>query len=311
MYAVLHRERDSGRNEGKVYYNVDVYLDRGESHVRRPATPECVPTAALLRLAELADARSMPLELTCVKRRRFVSAQIAERFLRWVAEKGQLKGEARELYERILDYIRGDLVAVSIRSIRKKPYSGYVYDLSVPGTESFIGGDIPVLLHNTGHGGLTTLHAEHIDAAVKRLTSPPMNIPQSYIPLMNFALVIKRVMLYRPDGSYFIARRITNVWEVLDYNEYDEVAKWLPAKDRHELYTEKSKLLRDIAESRGKDERWIEEELERRRTVLQWMRAKGIRFYKDVATIVHKYYAKPLSVYEVALRELREIKGGV
>lgn len=160
----------------------------------------------------------------------------------------------------------------------------------------------------TGHGGLTTLHAEHIDAAVKRLTSPPMNIPQSYIPLMNFALVIKRVMLYRPDGTYFIARRITNVWEIHSYNEYEEVARWLPARDRHELYVERSRLLRSIAEERGKDEKWIEEELDRRRLILQWMRAKGIRHYRDVATVVHRYYAKPMSVYEIALRELKELR---
>ena len=162
----------------------------------------------------------------------------------------------------------------------------------------------------TGHGGLTTLHAEHIDAAVKRLTSPPMNIPQSYIPLMNFALVIKRVMLYRPDGTYFIARRITNVWEIHNYSEYEEVARWLPAKDRHELYVERSRLLRSIAEERGKDEKWIEEELDRRRLILQWMRAKGIRHYRDVATVVHRYYAKPMSIYEIAVRELKELKSG-
>ncbi|MCK5632093.1 type II/IV secretion system ATPase subunit, partial [Candidatus Bathyarchaeota archaeon] len=40
----------------------------------------------------------------------------------------------------------------------------------------------------TGHGGLSTMHAEDIDSAVKRLTQKPMDIAPAYIPLMNIVL---------------------------------------------------------------------------------------------------------------------------
>ncbi len=159
----------------------------------------------------------------------------------------------------------------------------------------------------TGHGGLTTLHAEHIDAAVKRLTSPPMNIPQSYIPLMNFALVIKRVMMMTPEGRPRIQRRVTNIWEVRDYNEYLEVVKWRPDDDTFELRAEDSKLLRDIAEMRGKPLDWALDEIERRKTVLLWLRARGIRYYREVAKTVYRYYAHPDSIYRQALEELTQL----
>lgn len=162
---------------------------------------------------------------------------------------------------------------------------------------------------STGHGGLTTLHAEHIDAAVKRLTSPPMNIPKSYIPLLDFALVIRRVTIFRPDGTYYIARKVSEVWEVRDYNNYVTISKWNPSKDSFHVYLDKSEVLKSIAEFRGKDFDWATNEVYRRAIVLEWMRAKGIRYYKDIASIVHKYYAKPDDVYKRALNELERLRG--
>ena len=151
----------------------------------------------------------------------------------------------------------------------------------------------------TGHGGMTTLHAEHIDAAVKRLTSPPMNIPPSYIPLMRFALLIRRVIMESEEGPR-VVRRVTHVWEIVDYNNYRLIVEWDPRKDEHILKHSESSLLREIMESKGKDWDWVEEELGRRAVILQYMLAKGIRYYKDVAAIVYKYYSQPHSMYTEA-----------
>jgi flagellar protein FlaI len=161
---------------------------------------------------------------------------------------------------------------------------------------------------STGHGGLTTIHAEHIDAAVKRLTSPPMNIPESYIPLVNFALVVKRVRLYNPDGTYKIARRVTDVWEVWDYGDYRTVARWNAATRRHEVDFSNSRILRSIADQVGTDYAWVVDELERRATVLRWMAAEAITDYREVAKIVNEYYAAPGRVYERARSGLRGMK---
>ncbi len=159
----------------------------------------------------------------------------------------------------------------------------------------------------TGHGGLTTIHAEHIDAAVKRLTSPPMNIPTSYIPLMNFALVIKRIIMTDPSGRPRTVRRVTEVWEVRDYNDYVTVSKWRAAEDHHDVKLDMSLRLREIAEFRGKDFEWAKEEVEKRAIVLLWMKARRLRNYRDVARIVHKYYVNPARIYEQAVAELRTI----
>ncbi|MEK0338064.1 MAG: type II/IV secretion system ATPase subunit, partial [Nitrosopumilus sp.] len=45
----------------------------------------------------------------------------------------------------------------------------------------------------TGHGGLCTMHADSLESATKRLQQKPMDIPASYMELMNCAIVIRRV----------------------------------------------------------------------------------------------------------------------
>ncbi|MCE4617593.1 MAG: type II/IV secretion system ATPase subunit [Desulfurococcales archaeon] len=159
----------------------------------------------------------------------------------------------------------------------------------------------------TGHGGLTTLHAENIDAAVKRLISPPMNIPQSYIPLMNFALVIKRVRLYQPDGTYKIVRRVTDVWEIRDFGDYPRVARWNPATREHELYLDNSIILKSIAEEAGKSMDWIFEEINRRAAVLQWAAVEKIYDYRRFARVIHQYYANPEQVYRQATGKIHSL----
>ncbi len=160
----------------------------------------------------------------------------------------------------------------------------------------------------TGHGGMTTLHAENIDAAVKRLVSPPMNIPKGYIPLMNFAVLIRRVEIVDPKtGESRIKRRITNTWEILDYEKYLMVHQWDPRKDEHVIRLKDSHLLRQIMELRGWDEEQVMEEINRRATVMRWLAEKNMRSYADVARIVREYYRDPSKTFETALRELSEI----
>lgn len=146
----------------------------------------------------------------------------------------------------------------------------------------------------TGHSGITTLHAESIDAAVKRLTSPPMNIPPSYIPLVNVALLIRRVTLVDEKGRLRPARKITNVWEVRDFGEYEEVGKWDPAKNRFTVRLDNSLVLSRVSELTGKTREELFEELVRRKMLLEWLVATRRTTYRDVATWIQKYYLDPV-----------------
>ncbi|MCD6445519.1 type II/IV secretion system ATPase subunit, partial [Candidatus Bathyarchaeota archaeon] len=152
----------------------------------------------------------------------------------------------------------------------------------------------------TGHGGMCTMHAESLGSAVKRLTQKPMNIAPAYIPLMNIVLSIQRIHLLRGKTKK-VYRRVINVNEIADYEDYRTVFKWHPTKDRHLPSLSKSIMLSNIAERVGASKKELVKEINRRKEVLHWMREQNIRSYKDVATIIAEYYSRPEQIYEKAV----------
>ncbi|MGB9959057.1 MAG: type II/IV secretion system ATPase subunit [Candidatus Bathyarchaeales archaeon] len=152
----------------------------------------------------------------------------------------------------------------------------------------------------TGHGGMCTMHAENLDSAVKRLTQKPMDIAPAYIPLMNIVLSVQRVHLQK-SGEKKAYRRVMNVNEIAEYEDYRNVFKWHPTKDEHMPSLNKSIMLSGISERLGISKKDLLAEIERRKEILHWMRERNIRSYRDVAAIIAEYYARPKQIYEKVL----------
>jgi flagellar protein FlaI len=152
----------------------------------------------------------------------------------------------------------------------------------------------------TGHGGMCTMHAENLDSAVKRLTQKPMEISPAYIPLMNIVLSIQRIHLIK-NGEKKAYRRVMNVNEIADYQDYRCTFEWNPSKDSHILSFDKSVMLASISEHQGLPKKELIEEIGKRQKVLEWMRERNIRSYRDVAAIIAEYSARPKEIYEKVL----------
>ncbi len=204
-------------------------------------------------------------------------------------------------------YLVGSSGGTSIRlfdlvklSLRYRP--DYIIVGEVRGEEAF------VLFQSlaTGHGGLSTIHAETLDYAIKRLTSPPMNIPPTYMRLMNVFIHLRRVITRIEKGVVKVQRRVTVVQEVEDFNRYITVAQWDPREDTFRIDLEKSIHLRDIAMKRGLDLEDIIDEIYRKATILNWMLYKGVTNVWDVSRIIFNYYYDPAAVYKRAVEELKE-----
>jgi flagellar protein FlaI len=157
----------------------------------------------------------------------------------------------------------------------------------------------------TGHGGFSTVHADSIEAAFSRLSTEPMNVPKS---LIANALDIAILQLKLKMGQKYV-RRVFNVSEIVSYDpETDkivsnEVFKFDVRTGRY-IFSEKSDVLEKIMETYGESRENILLELEKRRTILDWMCAKNIRSYKDVSSVIAEFYQSPNTVYERAKVEL-------
>jgi hypothetical protein len=100
-----------------------------------------------------------------------------------------------------------------------------------------------------------------------------------------------------------------NVNEIADYEDYRNTFTWNPTKDEQIQTLDKSVLLSGISERTGATRKDLATEIDRRKTLLHWMREHNIRSYKDVAAIIAEYFARPKQVYEKVLagEEVRPI----
>ena len=141
----------------------------------------------------------------------------------------------------------------------------------------------------TGHGGLCTMHADSLESASKRLQQKPMDIPASYMALMNCAIVIRRVEGL--DGKS--TRRAVSVQEIKTSDSYHNAFKWDPKSDYFNPQLSDSEMLDRVSQQTGKSVDEILDEMEKRKIVLQWLVQRGVRAYDKVAEVIGKYYRDP------------------
>ncbi|HUV53837.1 MAG TPA: type II/IV secretion system ATPase subunit [Candidatus Krumholzibacteriaceae bacterium] len=142
----------------------------------------------------------------------------------------------------------------------------------------------------TGHGGLCTMHADSIDRVVKRLTSPPMNVSEVYIPLMNIALYIQRVELPNKKDDLNFGRRVRTVSEIAEFDNYIEVSRWDPRKDVFNTWFKDSFILQQISTQSGIPMKEIIEEIDRRERFIEEIVESGVRNQSEVAEKILSYY---------------------
>jgi flagellar protein FlaI len=152
----------------------------------------------------------------------------------------------------------------------------------------------------TGHGGLSSLHADSVAATIRRLESAPLNIPRSLLPTLNLIGVLSRMRVGdRP------ARRVIELTEILGIDpssgevELNEIFRWDPKTDSF-TYAGRSRIIERLAEKSGVAEDDVTNELKRRKTVLDFMVKKNVRRYKDVGNLIRQYYAEPVKTFERA-----------
>lgn len=153
---------------------------------------------------------------------------------------------------------------------------------------------------STGHGGATTLHAYDVNSAVKRLLGEPMNIPSSWVPLMNIWIVVRRMSFLLPDGRTKFLRRIVSIEEMKDIDDVRRVANWDSKQDSHSLDLSDAYVLKERLKEIGVDESEAEFEIEKRSTFLKYLVVKGMRDYKVVREQVLLFSRYPERLYKDA-----------
>jgi len=145
----------------------------------------------------------------------------------------------------------------------------------------------------TGHTTCSTLHADSVSGTIHRLENPPISVPRPMLEALNIISV--QAQTYVNDRR---VRRNVEIAEIVGLDPHSKMLRtstifqWDSVKDEH-LMVGTSKALEDIRKHRGWSMSELNEELERRKKVLEFMVANNIRDFRNVSNAIHAYQVNP------------------
>ncbi|MGD6851440.1 MAG: type II/IV secretion system ATPase subunit [Candidatus Bathyarchaeia archaeon] len=155
----------------------------------------------------------------------------------------------------------------------------------------------------TGHGGLCTMHADDVETVVKRLTQPPMNIPQNILSLMNCVIVVKQVNSgFNPHERKGSVRKFVKVAEIDSNGTSQAIFTWNPSTDTFQSNIDQSFLFTKIANAVDAPISVVMQEYERRKRILLTMVEQNLRDFRSV----HKALNSSLNLEELEAKQAKQ-----
>lgn len=155
----------------------------------------------------------------------------------------------------------------------------------------------------SGHGGLTTIHAEETVSLIRRLSSPPLDVPKSIISSARLYVgVLRTTRMNR------VIRRVLRIHEVVEYNpntdaiQFREVARWNKEDDIWSV-AQKPKTLEHIAEINAIPIDDVRRDFYMRAAVMEYAYRKKFDIV-SFQVLVRRYRRDPIKVYEEAIRTI-------
>ncbi|MBI5872118.1 type II/IV secretion system ATPase subunit [archaeon] len=151
----------------------------------------------------------------------------------------------------------------------------------------------------SGHASYSTFHAGSLDAVVKRLTTPPINLSPTLIESLNVVVVMAHAR--EKEKS---ARRIKEIVEIVSVDSKTEEVKtnlvfmWDPVNDTYQKVND-SIMVRKLVEARGGRYEDALAEIERRKKVVEWMHSQKIKDFIEVTHHINMYYKEPEKLFEM------------
>lgn len=142
---------------------------------------------------------------------------------------------------------------------------------------------------HTGHSVYATLHADRAEQVIRRLTNPPINVPESLLESLHLVIVQYR---HRRLGI----RRTIEVAEFIPGetgkfgSRLETLYRWKPLTDTIERARSSIRLINEIRMHTGMTDEQMEADLKEKETVLQWMLDNNVRTVNTVGKVVAEYY---------------------
>jgi len=152
---------------------------------------------------------------------------------------------------------------------------------------------------HTGHSVYATLHADTAEQTRRRLTQPPINIPENEIQALHLIVVQYRD---RKKGI----RRTLEIAELLPGSGEEKIKinylyRWRPRTDTFEKENESIRVFEDLNLHTGLTIPDIQKDLKEKEKILEWMLKNNIKDVNKVGQIMRIYYKYPQLLLDTIL----------
>ena len=179
-----------------------------------------------------------------------------------------------------------DLFTLLKASFRQRP--DYIIVGEVRGKEAF------VLFQGmaSGHASISTIHAESVDTVIKRLETPPIELPPTLMNVLDCVCIMGQATINKQE-----IRKVKEIVEIINVDESGVALTntpfvWNPTDN--EFYSKrKSKILEKISLRSGKSIKEIEEEFQKRIKLLYALIQQKKYGFNEVQEILNEYYKNP------------------
>ncbi len=149
---------------------------------------------------------------------------------------------------------------------------------------------------HTGHSVYATLHADSADQVKNRMITPPINLPENMLEAVHVILVQYR---QRRTG----VRRTLELGELVRKGptkvEVNVIYRWNAKKDQLDKVAPYSRIYEEITSYSGMNEKEIEQDIQEKKKILEYMVKNSIFSIDDVGKIIALYYRDKSKVLEM------------
>ena len=182
-----------------------------------------------------------------------------------------------------------DLFALLKASFRQNP--DYVIVGEVRGKEAF------VLFQGmaSGHSSISTIHADSVDAVIKRLETPPIELSPTLLNVLDCVCIMTHAVVKKNE-----TRKLKEIVEIVNVSSNGVATTntpytWDPTQDQF-YFKKDSKIFQKISKRYGMTMQELYTEFSKRVKLIYELYKRKIFKYEEVQKIVLEYYKKPESV---------------
>lgn len=182
-----------------------------------------------------------------------------------------------------------DLFTLLKASFRQRP--DYIIVGEVRGKEAF------VLFQGmaSGHPSISTIHAESVETVIKRLETPPIELPPTLMNVLDCVCIMGQATVNKQE-----MRKVKEITEIINVDESGEALTntpfiWNPT-DNEFYFKRKSKIFEKISLRSGRNMKEIEEDFRKRIQLLYALIQQKKYGFNEVQGIINEYHKNPTGI---------------